>query len=352
MGKRWKMVLKGNGFMIIFFVITVLLFIPESAVHGRDICGKRSCVIKDSWSSSSNGNRDRGTRHKNAEEAEQKERESSLSKLKAQNELRDQIIDKGRKEHQRHQESLIKEQENRGESNQKQANALHAANDQGIRLYKNGEYKEAVKYFKIALNYDPGNSDLIYNLRKAQKKVKEEAESYLKHLQDAKQSGIEGSLEAASEEAQKVIDTVGKRRVSAPPPSIVDARGVKESYKIPSGLADHPAWKELEARENHLKEEYEKEEQGIKKLQQRVLNLKAKGLPNTASYLQVQVAKRKQELSNIKADWNQVKFEKRQFTIDFSEQKSSGGFSSEDSSRITGDLTGEGFGNSLGSEDP
>jgi len=53
MGKRWITGQGRSNFMLIFAAITAFLFISESAVYG--ICGKRSCVIPDSWSPPSSG---------------------------------------------------------------------------------------------------------------------------------------------------------------------------------------------------------------------------------------------------------------------------------------------------------
>ena len=93
--------------------------------------------------------------------------------------------------------------------------AAEDANDKGAESYQRGDWANAARYFREALEYDPENPDIRSNLNHAQRKLElarlAEAARQLKSAEDhARQAAQPQASEASSEEARRRFDTGGK----------------------------------------------------------------------------------------------------------------------------------------------
>jgi tetratricopeptide (TPR) repeat protein len=169
--------------------------------------------------------------------------------------------------------------------------AAEDANDKGAESYERGDWANAARYFREALEYDPDNPEIRGNLNQAQRKLElahlAEAARQLKSAEDhARQAAQPQAPEASSEEARKRFDTSGKAAGTLDV-SAVKAGTVSQKEPVVPAARRTPAITALETQRTESRK------------QAGVLDEKMKQLdPNRNA---VELARAKQEKSTIES---------------------------------------------------
>lgn len=141
----------------------------------------------------------------------------------------------------------------------------------------------------------------------AQRKAREEAESTKAHGQ----AGAGGSSdEEAKDQAEKVFDKLGVRVPPSSSTDVVETQGLGKRIEISPELANHPKIKALQKEREALEGQRKSLEKELDLIRQK----KARGEGNKGE-LEVQEAKKKQEISNVTSKIGVVDVKMESFVI-------------------------------------
>lgn len=166
------------------------------------------------------------------------------------------------------------------------------ANDKGVEYYERGDWQNAVKYFREALEYSPDDPGIRANLGKAEQKARERVAETARASEAARQLIIvdkhseQARPTADSKEAQRGFDTGGRPAGTLGKFVVGGGAGSSKEPVVPTSKRT-PAITALESQRDESKKQVQGLEEKLRKLD-----------PGKDT---VEIAKAKQEKSTVES---------------------------------------------------